>query len=555
MTATTSASVAKRPNPGGRVLDRLMTRVCDLPPATTGYTITRAVRIPVRDGVELAADLYQPTATPSGTILVRGPYGRSLLLALTMARIFADRGYNVLFVSSRGTFGSGGEFQPMVTETDDGHDVVDWMRDQTWYTGTFATVGGSYLAFTQWALLEDPPADLVAAVISVSPHDFADHVWGTGSFRLDFLGWSHMIVHQEENGFVKSSVRNATNERRNAKAMGELPLARAAETHLEGRAPWYPDWVTRPDRDDPFWAPMRLGAALERAEIPVLLISGWQDIFLDQTLEQYRRLHERGVDVAITIGPWSHIAVGVGAARITTGQTIDWLDEHLGGRGQRKRSTPVQVYVTGVGEWRDLPEWPPPASQSTLYLGPHLDLTADPPADDAPASSFVYDPAHPTPTVGGPLLGLRCIKDDTELADRADVASWTTPVLEHDLEVIGTPVLELAHESDNPHVDVFARISEVGTDGHSHNVTEGYRRLDPDREPGTVTLPLRDMAHRFKAGTRLRLLVAGGSHPQFARNLGTGENPGTGKELRPARHTIHQGQGGTSRLVLPTVDG
>ena len=210
--------------------------------------------------------------------------------------------------------------------------------------------------------------------------------------------------------------------------------------------------------------------------------------------------------------------------------------------------------MTGAEEWRELPEWPPPATSASLFLGPHLDLSAEPPADDAPPSSFVYDPTRPTPTIGGPLLGFRCVKDDTELADRADVAGWTTPVLEHDLEVIGTPVLELAHESDNPHVDVFARISEVGADGHSHNVTEGFRRLDPDREPGVVTLPLRDMAHRFKAGTRLRLLVAGGSHPQFARNLGTGENPGTGTELRPARHTIHHGQGGSSRLVLPTVD-
>ena len=156
MTATTSAP--KRPNPGGRVLDRLATRVFGLPPATTAFTVARGVRVPMRDGVELAADLYQPTSNPVGTILVRGPYGRSALMALPMARIFAARGYNALFVSCRGTFESGGDFFPMVSEVDDGHDVVAWMRDQPWYTGSFATVGGSYLAYTQWALLTDPPA-------------------------------------------------------------------------------------------------------------------------------------------------------------------------------------------------------------------------------------------------------------------------------------------------------------------------------------------------------------------------------------------------------------
>ncbi len=538
--------------PGTRVIDRLATRLLGLPPSSAAYT-RASVRVPMRDGVELAADLYRPTSGPVGTILVRGPYGRSALMALPMARIFASRGYNALFVSCRGTFGSGGEFVPMVSEVDDGHDVVAWMRDQPWYTGSFATVGGSYLAFTQWALLTDPPPDLAAAVISISPHDFGEHVWGTGAFRLDFLGWSHMIAHQEEGGVLRGSVRTATAERRNAKAMDELPLVQAARTHLEGRAGWYPDWVTRPDLADPYWVPMNLGIALERADIPILLISGWQDIFLTQTLEQYRRLHDRGVDVAITIGPWSHLAVGVGAARITTGETFDWMEEHLAKRSPRKRASPVRVCVTGADEWRDLPAWPPPTSPSTLYLRSHLDLSAEPPADDAPASSFVYDPAHPTPTVGGPLLGLHCVTDDTELAERPDVACWTTGELEEDLEVLGTPMLELFHDRDNPHVDLFARISQVGADGRSHNVTEGFQRLAPDPEPGPITLELRPMAHRFRAGTRLRLLVAGGSHPQFARNLGTGDNPGTGVELRAARHTIHHGQGGRSTLVLPVT--
>jgi uncharacterized protein len=48
----------------------------------------------------------------SATLLVRGPHGRSLALALLQVRIFAARGYNAPVVSSRGTFGSGGQFDP-----------------------------------------------------------------------------------------------------------------------------------------------------------------------------------------------------------------------------------------------------------------------------------------------------------------------------------------------------------------------------------------------------------------------------------------------------------
>ncbi len=538
--------------PTGRLLDRVATRALHLPPPSTDYTLT-PVRVPMRDGVELAADLYRPDTEPVGTVLVRGPYGRSAAMALPMARVFAARGYNALFVSCRGTFGSGGRFEPMVHEADDGHDVVAWMRDQPWYTGRFATVGGSYLAFTQWALLVDPPPDLVAAVISISPHDFGGYVWGTGAFRLDFLGWSDMVAHQEDGGMLRGALRSATAERRNAGALDALPLVQGARTHLGGGATWYEDWVSRPDVHDPFWAPMDLSVALERADIPILLISGWQDIFLDQTLEQYRRLHERGVDVAITIGPWSHVAVGAGAARITTGETYDWLEEHLAGRARRRRPAPVHVFVTGADEWRDLSAWPPPTSPSTWYPGSHRDLSTEPPAEDALASSFVYDPAAPTPTVGGPLLGLRCVKEDTELAQRPDVACWTTQPFDHELEVMGAPRVELVHRSDNPHVDLFVRLSVVGADGRSHNLTEGYLRLDPARSAEVTTVELRPTAHRFVAGTRLRLLVAGGSHPQFARNLGTGEHPATGSRLQPARHTIHHGLGGCSRLILPVA--
>ena len=107
----------------------------------------------------------------------------------------------------------------------------------------------------------------------------------------------------------------------------------------------------------------------------------------------------------------------------------------------------------------------------------------------------------------------------------------------------------LAHRTDNPHADLFVRISEVDPAGRSRNVTEGYRRLDPDRDQNApVRLPLLPIAHRFPAGSRIRVLIAGGSYPQYLRNLGTDENPGTGTKLVPSRHTIALGP---SRVVLP----
>jgi predicted acyl esterase len=80
-------------------------------------------------------------------------------------------------------------------------------------------------------------------------------------------------------------------------------------------------------------------------------------------------------------------------------------------------------------------------------------------------------------------------------------------------------------------------------------VTEGFVRETIDS--GVVRLSLDAVAHRFPAGSRLRVMVAGGSHPRFVRNLGTDEPPISGTTTTLQRHTVHHGMGGLSRLVLP----
>ncbi len=113
----------------------------------------------------------------------------------------------------------------------------------------------------------------------------------------------------------------------------------------------------------------------------------------------------------------------------------------------------------------------------------------------------------------------------------------------------GPPVIELEHESDNPHVDLFVRVSEVDRKGRSRNISDGYRRLVRTADDPVVRIELDEIAHRFAAGTRVRVLVAGGSFPRYAPNLGTGEDPAHGARTAPATHTVYLR--GASRLVLP----
>jgi putative CocE/NonD family hydrolase len=166
---------------------------------------------------------------------------------------------------------------------------------------------------------------------------------------------------------------------------------------------------------------------------------------------------------------------------------------------------------------------------------------------DSAESSLRYDPVDPTPTVGGPMLSGGGYVDDGKLAARADVLAFDGPPLTEDLEVLGRVIVHLTDRIEHPDADLFVRLSDVDERGRSRNVTEGYRRLRGDQ---VVELPLSDTAHRFRRGHRIRLLVAGGSFPQYARSLGTGENPATGATFVANRHTIVHADG-ASWIELP----
>ena len=242
--------------------------------------------------------------------------------------------------------------------------------------------------------------------------------------------------------------------------------------------------------------------------MPVLLLGGWQDIFLKQTLQQYGQLRRRGVDVALTVGPWTHTQMLSKGLATCARESLDWLDTYLGDGPTLRRPSRVRVYVTGQG-WRHLSDWPP--------------------------------------TTGGPLLSRSGgYRDDSRLALRDDVLAFTSATLTHDLCVYGNPVVELAHTSDNAHVDLFVRVSEVDAKGRSRNVSDGYRRLGAATK--TVNIELDGIAHRFRAGSRIRLLIAGSWFPRYARNLGTEEPMLTGRQSKPATHTVRYGR---SRLLLP----
>ena len=145
----------------------------------------------------LLADRYYPTDLPDApVILVRTPYGRAMVDPV-QGNLFAERGFQYVVQSVRGTFGSGGEFVPFVAEADDGADTLRWLRGQPWCDGRVATVGASYLGYTQWALGTGvEPVDAVSLTVTAS--SLREVMWPGGVFGLDVaLTWSYLVHHQE----------------------------------------------------------------------------------------------------------------------------------------------------------------------------------------------------------------------------------------------------------------------------------------------------------------------------------------------------------------------
>src|SRR3984893_2536610 len=225
------------PGPGARAADWVLRRLRKLPSPRNGYVIERGLRTPTRDGFMLVSDHYAPAVTgqESGTVLIRTPYGRGFPVAQLWGSTFAARGYHVVMQSCRGTGGSSGPFEPMVREADDAQDTVAWLREQPWFSGDLATMGMSYVAFTQWALLADPPPELRASIMIAGPHDWGASIWENGAFALEtYLRWSdrNTVPFENRPSPLRQLTGNRQEEKRERGAFAGVPLAAAAASRL-----------------------------------------------------------------------------------------------------------------------------------------------------------------------------------------------------------------------------------------------------------------------------------------------------------------------------------
>jgi putative CocE/NonD family hydrolase len=213
----------------------------------------------------------------------------------------------------------------------------------------------------------------------------------------------------------------------------------------------------------------------------------------------------------------------------------------------------------GAEAWRDLPAWPPPARLQSLYLAANACLAGQPSAADAP-DDYIYDPADPTPSFGGPLMSPHAgRRDNLRLEARPDVLVFTSEALEVDLTVMGTAAITLYVRSSLDNTDFFVRLCDVQRDGCSLNITDGFLRLSPGvgaiQDQGILRLEISlwPTAYQFKAGHRLRLQVSSGAHPRISRNTGEALPLAQASRLLPAHQTVFHDTERPSAIIIPVV--
>ena len=532
-------------NPVSHLLQRML-RLDQ--PLTRELVVERDLRVPMSDGVVLFANRWAPKSGGDGlpVALLRSPYGRGAMIATGMARPLAERGYQVIVQSVRGTSGSGGVFEPMRNERADGLATLEWIKRQPWFGGSIVLTGTSYLGYVQWAMAGELPTEVKAMI----PHN-TDSALSLEFLRPDGLsletpfGWGILLDALQRPGAL---LRLATQSRRVARALRTIPLGDADVAAAGHRVDYIAD-VLAHDRDDPYWAPVDHRDEVAKVTIPVSSVGGWYDIFLPGQLRDFAILQSLDRPVRLTVGPWTHVALDGAPLR----EAIEFGLAHARGVQPPPRA-PVRLYVMGQEAWHDFESWPPAGYPPTaFYLGANGLLAEEVPAESEP-DRYRYDPADPTPAVGGARMTMTRADgraENTALEARPDVLTYSTAALAADTEVVGEVSADIWFCSSLPSADVFVRLCDVDTQGLSWNVCDGLTRLTSANEPTKATVLLWPTAYRFKRGHRIRVQVSSGAFPRFARNPGTGEPHATAIRLLPADQSVYHDPARPSAVTLP----
>lgn len=506
--------------------------------------------IPMRDGKKLAADIYLSPNANAATILVQTPYNRLLYRNFGLPLYgfsVSTMPYNIVILDWRCFYGSSSACVASPNRGQDGYDAVEWIAAQSWSDGQVATHGASALGVIQYQTAKEQPPHLVCICpIVAGPQTEYKSYYEGGVYRTEFVtqldalgyGLSTFILANQYYSLTWQLVENSTN---------------------------YPSSIT----------------------VPAFLIGGWYDHNTDEQIGFFNGLRT-GSPLAVrdkhrlVFGPWTHKNVGEyyqgaltypGAAGWSDSLARMYFDYYLRNIPNGWNTTPyVQYFQMGDDAWLNSPAWPPTGLQNvSLFLHPGNFLDSQSPTNSTGNSSYLYDPADPSPTVGGPTLLVTLAEGPLDQAplveSRNDILVFSTATLGQDVILKGDATATIYVSSDQPDTDFSIRLTDVYPDGRSMLVSDGITRMrfrngftandTASMVAGTVypvNIVLPTTAITFKAGHKIRVDITSSNYPRFDNNLNNGGAMYVAGDTNIANNTVYFNSQYPSHINLQLVD-
>lgn len=536
----------------------------------TGY-------LTVSDGTRLRYHLERLDGAPPGPVVLQydgydaGTGGYFSGIPEAKARLL-QKGYNILGVSIRGTGCSGGGFDLFDPQwAKDGAEAVEWAAAQPWADGQVGMIGYSYPGITQLMVAAERPPSLKAIAPANVIFDLYRDVGSPGGIPNGAFT-TLFTVQQQAPGVLGLPEAIAQAD---AECVANFVANRLAYQSF------LVDGVQSPYIDGDFgWMERSPASTAALIDVPALHIHFWQD---EQTGSRIGGLLEAGgmLDVLGLEQTWTLMSNGNHDLTFThplyAELLVPFYDHYLRGVDNGWTDTP-RVQILHELRGSDItPNWVTPfdalpaVEPTTLYLRGDGRLSTDAPQTDEPSGRYIY----PVPSVStNPFPDPAPFLDALWRLPALDAGRvvYTTPPLADDLQLLGSASLDLWLSSTASDTDIQATLTEVRPDGQEVYVARGWlrasqRALDEQRStptrpfhlhtadsatpltpgaPALLRLEIFPFAHRFRAGSALRLII---DSPAAT----TGDWGGVLHPV-PAVNTVLQDAVHASRLVLGRID-
>ncbi|GAA2547124.1 CocE/NonD family hydrolase [Streptomyces levis] len=492
------------------------------------------VTIPMSDGVRLSARIWRPTSSdtePVPAVLEYIPYRKRDLTAVRDSihhPYLAGHGYACVRVDLRGTGDSEGVLRDEYLEREqaDAEEVLAWLAEQPWCDGGTGMMGISWGAFAALQVAARRPPSLKAiAIASFTDDRHADdmHYMGGALLSDNLAEAGTMFAYgtcPPDPAVVGERWREMWHER------------------LEQTEPWVLQWLRHQRRDD-YWRHASVCEDYSAVRCPVLASSGWADGYSNAVT---RLLGHLDVPRKGLIGPWSHKFPHLGEPGPAIGylqELVRWWDHWLKGvdngvmdgpmlRTWMQDSVPPSTsYEERPGRWVGEPHWPSPHIRQVTHpltrhtIGPPRDPDGTGPDGDGDGEAMTVRSPLSVGQFAGKWASYNAPPDlpyDQREEDGGSLVFDSEPLTEQ-LEILGSPTVELDLSVSEPVAMVAARLSDVSPDGAATRVSYGILNLtrrdsteSPEPlEPGRryrATIPLNGVAQAFPPGHRVRLSLS-----------------------------------------------